>query len=212
MILRHPRLALDLDGVVVAFFQKLIAVYNERYNANLTLSDIDCELEKLGPEVAKRMIEIFNEPNWFRDLEPLPDAISTVSGYLDIGYQVQICTSPARDTQGLINGQSAAEKFTWVKKWLPFWTNDVIIAKHKACMDVDMLIDDTPYQIINWCKRHPKGVGFLIHQPWNHKWGQLPPNAVRGRLQDVANFINDFWCNEREGFYYRLDELKDGKL
>ena len=97
MRLKLPRIILDLDGVVINFFQRLIDVYNERYpDDQLTVEDINCELEQLGPERANRFIDIFNEPNWFTNLKPLPGAINIVSHYASAGYPIVICTAPAR--------------------------------------------------------------------------------------------------------------------
>ena len=209
-MLRLPRIALDLDGVIADFFQKLLEEYNKRYQQKLSVSDIDCELENLGPDVVKKLIEIFNEPQFFLNLEPLPNAINTVSRYPDLGYQTTICTAPAR-INGLINGRTAAEKFDWIRKYLPFWANDVIITKHKKLVDVDIIIDDAPPNILSWCGEHPKGIGYLVDQPWNKKWTRFPLNAVCGKLEDVTTFINEFWCQDRGCFIYRLDELKPWK-
>ena len=205
--MKAPTIALDLDGVVVDFYGALVLTYNERYGENLSLDDIDCDLETLGPEVSSKLIAIFNEEDWFHNLKPLPNAINIVGSYPTLGYRVIICTAPARDLDGLINGKSAAEKFVWIHEHLPFWGNDVIITKHKKMVEADIIVDDTPANIINWCQEHPEGVGYLIDQPWNAKWRNYPHNAVRGSLEDVSRFIKRFWCHNRGKFVYRYDEL-----
>ena len=128
-----PKVALDLDGVIVNFHQKLIDVFNERYpdHRKLTVEDINCEIEALGPDLAPKLLGIFNEEEWFLNLKPLPNAISTVSSFVDLGYDVTVCTAPARDSNGRINPGSASEKFVWMNKWLPIWANNMIITKHK---------------------------------------------------------------------------------
>lgn len=205
--MKAPTIALDLDGVVVDFHAAVVALYNERHNANLSLDDIDCDLETLGPEVAEKLIAIFNEPDWFLNLKPLPNAINIVSSFPTLGYRVIICTAPARNVDGLINGMSAKEKFDWIKSFLPFWANDVIITKHKEVVGTDMLIDDTVSNIINWCQENEDGIGFLVDQPWNSSWRSYPTNCVRGNLKDVSLFIKRFWCHRRGKFIFRYDEL-----
>lgn len=202
--MKHPEIALDLDGVVVDFFRKLVEVYNYRYQKNLTLSDLDRGLDSLDPE----LVAIFNEPDWFINLDPIPNAIALASQFNDLGYRVTICTAPARNLDGLINGRTAAEKFDWIRKWLPFWSNDVIITKHKELVKADILVDDAPYNISAWCERHPEGIGVLVDQPWNKSWKQYPQNAIRGRLADIPWLIENYWCFERAKFVYRLKELE----
>jgi len=205
-----PKIVLDLDGVVVGFFQKLVAMYNKRYsNDPLTLDDINCELEQLGPERAERLIGMFNEPGWFLDLEPLPGAINTISHYINGGYQIVICTAPARYTDGRINGTSAAEKFVWIQEHLPMLGNRITIAQHKEDVNGDLFLDDTPYQVINWCESNPGGIGVLIDQPWNKRWVNLPGNATRANLEDIGRIVADFWCSETGRFAYKVCDLRN---
>ena len=95
-MIKYPSIALDLDGVVVNFHQKLIDIYNERYPPKdgapaLTTKAIDCDLESLGTETSRRLIEIFNEDGYILNLEPLPDSIHIVSQFQDLNYEVTIC-------------------------------------------------------------------------------------------------------------------------
>ena len=210
--MKLPRIVLDLDGVVVAFFQKLITVYNERFpDDQLTLEDINCELEQLGPERASRLIDLFNEPGWFTNLRPLPGTINIVSHYASAGYPILICTAPARMANGHINGNSAAEKYEWIQKHLPAWGYQIVITRDKEHIDGDIFVDDTPSQIIKWCDTHPDGIGVLVDQPWNSRWIDLPKNALRADLQDVGAIMSHFWCKETERFAYRAHELRNWK-
>jgi len=210
--LKLPRIILDLDGVVVDFFQRLIAVYNKRYPDDMiTVEDINCELEQLGPERASRFIDIFNEPGWFIELKSLPGAINIVSHYASAGHHILVCTAPARYQDGKINGMSAAEKFDWIQRHLPAWGHKISITRDKEFVDGDILVDDTPHNIIKWCDTHPEGIGVLVDQPWNSRWIDLPRNAIRADLQDVGAIMAHFWCKETEKFAYRAHELRNWK-
>ena len=209
--MRKPKIALDLDGVVVNFHQKLIDIYNDRYpDKPLTTSDIDCDIESLGPELARQLITIFNEDGFLLNLEPFPGAINTISQFQDLGFKVTVCTAPARNLDGYVNPNSAAEKFAWLRKQLPFWAVNAIITKNKKVVGADMLIDDTAKNIISWCDEHTDGIGYLINQPWNQKFRHYPSNSIRGSLPGVASFIEKFWCPERGKFFYRLEEFHQG--
>lgn len=207
------KIGFDVDGVLAPFHETLVDVYNYRYNDNLTIHQLDGELENLSPERFKKIIEIFNEPNWFANLVPYPEASDVIyhlDKYTDL-YQSVVCTAPARDLNGLVNPLSAAEKFAWVKQWFPLLSHNVIVTKYKSLIKVDILVDDTAKNIISWCEEHPTGIGYLIDQPWNRKFTNLPMNGVRGSLKDTITFIDKFWCKDRNKFIYRLDELKEWK-
>lgn len=210
-----PSLAIDLDGVVVSFFEQVIIDYNELPEvregkaAPLKIEQIDYDFELLGEDVVVRLKNIFNRKGFFLKLKPLPNALNIVTKFKDMGFPGIICTAPARDLQNKINGQSAAEKYDWVQEHLPPWGNDVMITKDKYFAGTDMLIDDYPPNITLWCRANPKGIGYLIDQSWNTRFTHYPVNAVRGTLENVIPFVNKFWCEERGMFVYRLDELKE---
>jgi len=204
-----PKLGLDLDGVIVNFNDQLVEDYNKRYLPVITADSIDYDFELLGDLIFTRFKIVFNEPGFFKKLKPLPNAITIATKLLDMGIPTVICTAPARNNEGLINGLSAAEKFDWVQEHLPFWGNEIIITKDKHYVDVDMLIDDYPPNITLWCQKHPNGIGFLVDQSWNRRFSHFPNNSVRGSLEKVIPFIQKFWCEERGVFAYRLDELHE---
>jgi len=209
-----PSLAIDLDGVIVNFFEEVIKDYNnlpEVKNgtvAPLKMEQIDYDFELLGEETVTRLRTIFNTPGFFLEVKPLPNALNLMMKFKDMGFPGIICTAPARDQQNLINGKTAAEKYDWVQQHLPPWGNDVMITKDKFYAGTDMLIDDYPPNITLWCKANPNGIGYLIDQSWNKNFKHYPSNSVRGSLENVLSFVDKFWCEERGVFAYRLDELQ----
>lgn len=204
---KQPRIALDLDGVIANFHQELVRVYNSLYEDNLSIEDFDGDFETLEHSIYERLIHIFNEPEFFKNLRPLPGVIEHISKYSDYGFEVIVCTAPARRLTGLINGLTASEKFDWIQKWLPFWGNDVVITKHKYLVKADILVDDMPANIVTWCEENPNGIGLLIAAPWNRNFMHLPNNAILGELADILNIVEKFWCLERGQLVFRYDEL-----
>lgn len=206
-----PSIAVDLDGVVADFYKLLIQVYNSRHSPSLRLEQItDYDFSVIFSEdVVDKIVPIFNEPKFFERLNPMPRAIEVLSDLRSAGYKIIICTAPARGRTGLINGLSAFEKLEWVAKHLPSHANDVIITMLKQFVQTDMLVDDYPFNIVEWCKMNPKGVGYLVDQVWNRSTTtSLPKNAVRGSLLNLHNFVDSFWCPERGVFGYTTAQLK----
>jgi 5'-nucleotidase len=207
--MRQPSIALDLDGVIADFHYVLADEYNRRFSPSvlLTVADFDSGLESLGQPIYPRLIDIFNEPGFFDKLGLLPNSLEVASQFMDQGYEVRICTAPARDIKGVINGQSSAEKFDWVQKNMPYWGNDLIVTKHKNSVRADLLIDDYPPNIVNWCESNPEGIGYLVEQPWNKYFHHFPKNSVKNDLTNVIKLVDNLWCSDREKFVYRYDEL-----
>lgn len=208
--MRLPKILLDLDGVLADFYQQLADYYNQRYNASITVEDFnDFEFERCFPiETVERLIEIFNEPGYFINLPVIPHAKEIASQFSTLGYQVKICTAPARKLDGFLNGQSAEEKFDWVAKHFPYWANSITVTQEKEDVQGDMLIDDSPVNISKWCARNKDGIGYLIDRPWNRPFKNYPLNCIRGDLLNVSKFVDSYWCSERDKFILRADELR----
>lgn len=209
-----PSLAIDLDGCVVDFFGELLAIHNSSPDVvagnlrRFTIDEMDYDFDLLGQGIVDAFRNIFNTPGFFLAVKPLPNAVNVLNKFRDMGFPSIICTAPARDHQNKINGRTAWEKYDWVQQYLPAWGNDVMITKDKFYASTKMLIDDYPPNITQWCAAHPDGVGYLVAQPWNVRFTHFPTNAVRGSLEQVIPFVEKFWCEDRNKFVYRLDELK----
>jgi len=209
-----PSLAIDLDGVVADFNTAMLGDYNALPEVQagtvpgLLMSQLNYNFEQLDPAIFTRLRTIFNTPGFFLKLKPLPNAIEILTRFRDNGFPSIICTAPTRDHNNLINGKSADEKFSWVQQHLPLCGNDIMVTKDKFYTGTDMLIDDYPPNITLWCEQNPNGVGYLVDQSWNQGIKHYPINCARGSLAQVLTFIDDFWCETRGIFAYRLDELE----
>lgn len=218
------KLAFDLDGVVANFYERLLEIYNERHSPPIKEEDLVMYsfADLFDPPTSTNLIEIFNEPGFFLSLRPLPGALETIYHLLDAGCVIEICTAPPHssvdNTQIRGNPLAVVEKLDWVAATIPPLQGNVTVTSNKFYMDTDMLIDDHYMNIYHWCKRHPKGIGYLVNQPWNQRLildgeehDALPSNAVRGALVDLPKFLESFYCFEREEFAYRLSELDEWK-
>jgi 5'(3')-deoxyribonucleotidase len=197
-------LALDLDGVVADFPGKLLEIYNSRHEPALTLDDLDqYDLRTLPEGIGDNLIGIFNEPGFFLSLNVYPKAIETVYRLLGKGYTIEVCTAPPHTRNPL----AVVEKLDWVAKTIPELDGHVTVTSNKFYMATNMLIDDHIDNIVAWCEAHPDGIGFLVNLHWNQNVTELPLNAVRGKLSQVPDFLDQFFCKERGEFAYRLSEL-----
>ena len=183
-------IACDLDGTINLFLEKVVEVYNQRYQPPIALTDFKAfRFEECFSEtIVGRLINIFNEKGFFEEIPPTPGALEVIERLHQNEYHIEIVTALPRN----INPQVAAEKVTWVVKHLPYLYENITITKNKYLVKADMLVDDTFLNIQQWCVHHPHGVGFLINQPWNEKYTHLPQNAVRGSILDLPNFLEQY--------------------
>lgn len=80
-----------------------------------------------------------SRPGFFRQLEPLPEAIKTVLWLQDLpGKEVYILSSPS-----VYNPHSYTDKRLWVEDHFGFaWVRRLIISPEKGLLKGDYLIDD----------------------------------------------------------------------
>lgn len=199
-------LSFDLDSVLASFLENIIQIYNSRFNAVLTAEDFKhyAFADSFGQEVADRIVAIFHEPGFYKDLIPLPGALETVDELLARGHTIEIVTAPPSTH----SPHAAGEKIEWVSKWFPALAKNVTVTKNKFYVATDMLIDDYAHNIEKWCKSNSSGLGFLVNQPWNKSYDYMPHNSVRGKITMLPDLIDYFYCPLRKVFGYRIDDLK----
>jgi len=179
-------IALDIDGVVANFTEKVVEIYNQRHLPPIRFEDFKSFSfeECFSPPVVERIVQIFNEPGFFASLQPLPRAIEIVD-LLSKDHHVEICTAPPHN----VNPLAISEKISWALQHWPHLGRQVTVTTNKYLVKSDILIDDSISNITKWCMHHPQGHGFLVSQPWNADILVLPDNATRGHLVDVPDFI-----------------------
>ncbi len=136
------KIIMDSDEVIVDFFGPLLKKYNARYETKLTRDDIKEWVLPPG------MQEIFMEKNFFRWLDPLPNAIEGMRALKAVGHNVVIATSPSGTPH------IAEEKMHWVQDWLPEFADSMIITGDKRNVTGDLICDDRPDNLVNWPGPH----------------------------------------------------------
>jgi len=187
-------LLLDMDGCVADFHGHLFALYAARYGV-VYLPDTFKEhdlVKTVGWPVYRMMVEIFNEPEFFREIPPYPGAVEIVNRLLDDGHTIEICTSPTSvrmpDGTKRINPHCLNGKMDWVARHMPRLSKCVTVTKTKRRVRGDALADDSGHNILPWCEAHPSGTGLVVERPWNESL-QLPANARRVRLEDLPEVL-----------------------
>lgn len=171
------RIFLDLDGVVRAWDDAVIKLYNLRMNQS--------EITHWG-SIYERAQALYNmslqefwdgqgEDFWL-NLEFTPEATDVLCLLEKTKKDIVLLTAPTMNNAGW--GQQ------WIRKHMPsyFYKQKYIIGpcKYVCANSQSMLVDDAEKNIDPWIESG--GVGFLFPRPWN-RMRELAANPVR-ELED----------------------------
>lgn len=162
----------DMDGVLADLLTPWLAMYNRDFSDNLKPGDItDYRTYRfVKPECGEEGLRrYFETGELFRNLPPMPKAISGVRALVEMGYKVYIATSPPSNVLGVL-----VEKMGWIGEHLPEFKKRVVFVKNKRVLRRDgVLIDDAPSQLaiytgLSLCFAHPynEGSGDYRVQGW----------------------------------------------
>lgn len=160
---RKPRIAIDMDGMWVALFDKLLAWYNEEHGTSVKLCDAWTTRCVVDPErfVAKALDDYLVRDNVFADLELLDGFLDALPELQQLGG-VWIASTPSR------NPDSASDKIRHVLRHTNIDRRKICLLKDKWLLDVDIFFEDWPSNIINFRdERGPdKFIGSIAY-PYN---------------------------------------------
>lgn len=157
------RILIDLDSITVDLLQPWLNLYNADYDDHLTVEDItswDTHLS-VKPACGMKIYDYLKRPGFFAGLKPLPGAQAAIANLYAAGHRLYMVTA-APDG-------SATEKVHWVSEWLPFLNakKQTVICFDKHIIDGDVLIDDSPKNLVNWKAAHPDKFVMGIRYPYN---------------------------------------------
>lgn len=166
------RVLLDVDGVSAKLVEHLFKVASERY-PEIEIPSIDdiqhyrIEESISDPALLKIITYLIRSPRIARDF-PLEDLRipSFVKQLKGDGIDVKFCTAPYYD-----NPTWVADRFYWLIDNFKIKETDVIFTDSKHLIKGDVLVDDSPYQILSFAKENGCDSVIVYDRPWNRKLG-----------------------------------------
>ncbi|WP_299110191.1 5'(3')-deoxyribonucleotidase [uncultured Winogradskyella sp.] len=148
----------DMDDVLADTYGKHIELYNKEHQQELNINQISSgEMWQNVPEEHHLSIRQHAlQPGFFRDLEPIKDAIPVMEALYN-KHDVYIATAATQFPNSLI------EKSEWLAEHMPFITwQHQIMCGDKFILNGDLLIDDRTYNLKDF-----KGDTLLFNSPHN---------------------------------------------
>lgn len=151
-------IAIDMDQVLADFYTKLCNTYNETFEDSYTQEEfLKGTAASIERDKMKKLFQLMNEPDYFRDLALLDPTAVEVLQELQEHYDIFIATA-AMDVPG-----SFTAKYEWLQQHFPFiHPQNIVFCGNKAVINTDYLIDDSPRQLTAF-----KGTGIIYSMPYN---------------------------------------------
>lgn len=170
MYFHKPVLLIDQDDVLAEYIKGVVRVFNEKYKTHFNTSQ--CREWDLISIFGKEIKTVMHEPELFRSLEPVPDALETFERlYKSDLFEMFIVTAA--------HPRSVEAKYEWIKKYMPYLPEkNIIVSSAKYMIKGDYLLDDGMHNIKEFAKAGGKPIVF--NRPHNE--------GERNQFQCVENW------------------------
>jgi 5'-nucleotidase len=162
------RIGIDLDSTMSDLLPYWLNKYNQDYNDNLQQSDItDWDTSKfVKPECGKKIFDYIEQPNFFSNVPVIPNSQNVIQ-WLSTFDNVELYVVTA------FNFVACEDKGKWIIKHFPFINpKNIIFCNPKFIIDVDYLIDDSPFNHIGFKGQY---ILFDMDYPYNQCLGDMFP-------------------------------------
>lgn len=181
------RLGIDLDGVVADFNSGWTARYNDEFDAQVRVDQVEswnamADLTHFASMGAFwRWAQGRDHASIFRHLEPYPGAVETLAR-LDRRHDIVILTAKP--------DWAVHDTFAWIADHqIP--TREVHVTERKWQVPCDVYLDDAPHQIERIHLNRPEAVTCRFVRPWN---------SLRPGVRDINDWdefealVDSRWC------------------
>lgn len=147
-----------MDDVLADTHGKLADIVLREFDTTLSRKDLDSAPIRslLHPKQYRKLVDLLNQPGFFRDVPVMKDAQEVVRELSDY-YEIFVASAAMEFRNSLI------DKFDWLDEFFPFihWKNRVLCGD-KSVIKADYLIDDHAFNLANF-----SGKGILFNAPVN---------------------------------------------
>lgn len=162
--MKKLKISLDQDGVLADLTKQIVSHLNRYHGENLTPEDINqWSIHKCCEKTdAKNVYKYFNEPGFFRHLEPIGTCQQFVTKLIEDGHDVCIVTACE---------EGHACKREWLKNHIPALDqNNIIFTHRKDRVFANVFVDDRIENLEKFKAAWPGETAICFEQPYNNDW------------------------------------------
>jgi len=156
---------IDCDEVLAEFRNSAFDLIKNLTGRSYSKSDMtEWDMEKfLKKEESSLMWDFINEsPNFIKSIKPCEGAKEAIGQLKNYG-DIFIITAPIHKCHNFM-----LKRNKWLLRHFNIEPKNIIYAKAKYLVNVDLFIDDHPDNIEKWVERNKKGKAILWSQPYNN--------------------------------------------
>jgi len=178
----------DWDGTIEDIMTPWLDRINKKYTRSVTLDDLTCwDMTRAYPGLSYSQIdEILYDPDFWREVRPVPGAAETMKRWREAGHTVLIATASHYY-------QLRPKTDYFLKEYFPFidW-HDVIVTHHKQMLKADVLIDDAVHNLVGG-----EYAKLLLDAPYNREVDDAAEGIIRVRdWADIAREVDRMAAEE----------------
>lgn len=171
-----------------------INTYNKIYDDSLKASDItDWNTSKfVKPECGKDIFKLLLAPEFFRHIPVIPDSQRVVEWLSTFdNVELYVVTAYTKST--------CEDKADWLAEHFPcIKQENIIFINDKSLVDIDYLIDDSPYNCNGF-----KGKYILMDYPYNRQFGDKYTRVFD--WQGVMDYFKEVFENNEK--FEHIDDM-----
>lgn len=159
------KIGIDLDSVLNELETPWLKWIQENLKPDFTLQDwnVWAVQDLLGP----RVFEYLDLPGTFRNLPIVEGAQRGIQALKGAGHELFVVTACVDSP---VLGHIIQDKLDWLKEHFPqIPHHNVMFTSQKHLVDVELLIDDGPHNILAFPRR-----GIIFDKPWNQDIAHAP--------------------------------------
>lgn len=183
-------ITIDFDETLFPTLEKVIEIYNKRYNDELSITQINTYnlYESLDSSVADKLLEIFCDKETYDNLKPYKGATSAIKTLIDKGHEIYIATAT--------NAKNLGWKEDLLQKYFPSIPRDNLIRiHHKQLLKTDILVEDNMLNLIESFSER-----ICFDQLWNQSTTKDYSYDIKRAYNwnDIIKLINDIERKDAE--------------
>jgi 5'(3')-deoxyribonucleotidase len=187
------RIVVDMDEVLADLAGEVINRWNKANGTSFEKDEVNAwKMENtlgVGVDGVPALTTIerwWSTPGFYESLIPIEGALDGVRRLFAVGHDIIIATSLPKNSDNAYDG-----KRRWLQHYLPeIPLKNMIAISRKDLLDGDIILDDAPHNIYDWCRAGKTGA-FVMDRSWNQDIGETVHGIPVTRIYDWPHMVKE---------------------